>query len=654
MDASHANAAANTATNADVDLPHANTPNETNVDIPNSAASTAATRATDKRTVELEELRQRNLAKTMMQGHMNKIMQGNPNHNNDQPIKINKETFYQQQKQQSELIKQQQMDAAANLHSYRNSNVTATNDVKSQRKMREMEAAAMRHSYRGKPEAILSHQVKKFSNVSSSRENLRHVEGFTPVSPLEIGVNFGDAKNVFDGGPKPVSQILGLNGDGGGGNYSPDAGSEVIEERIGIPNDFTGYIIGRGGASITSMQRKSGCRVQIQSEHELEPGTTQRIITLTGASPEAVSMCRGIIEEMVQERARLLNDNRGGPGGRGRGGGGGGSIRTNIPLDHDSDSNANVNVYDNVNSNLSSGEKDGMDDFFASLDDEFVPSPADKKKAGMTLEDINIPSDANIEELVIVSDDDDDDDEQGEITHKASESSNENSTESAGWVVLKDEEKNNVNDNSNANTNSNANALSAADFTNIDSAGNETACITNVTLAPQDPLPTWMVENVTASFGLLTDINDAPPLGDGLGNHLLQKMTKKMQIVLQNALQGYIDDGVVQLMNSRFELWVVRDGKLEITLFGFRLCLLFCCMQRKVTNESDIVKFLNAITHFSYSCPATFVPPRDRPCVVKSVINLISPLNVLISCDVSKIVMTVRMALKEALPRINA
>jgi hypothetical protein len=56
---------------------------------------------------------------------------------------------------------------------------------------------------------------------------------------------------------------------------------------------------------------------------------------------------------------------------------------------------------------------------------------------------------------------------------------------------------------------------------------------------------------------------------------------------------------------------------------------------------------------FSYPCPATFVPPRDRPCVVKSVINLISPLNVLISCDVSKIVMTVRMALKEALPRIN-
>jgi len=119
--------------------------------------------------------------------------------------------------------------------------------------------------------------------------------------------------------PKPVAQILGLND--GGGHYGPVAGSEAIEERIGIPNGFVGYIIGKGGESITSMQRKSGCRVQIQKEHDMEPGTTQRIITLTGASPEAVGMCRGIIEEMVQERARL-NDNRGGGGGGGGGFGG--------------------------------------------------------------------------------------------------------------------------------------------------------------------------------------------------------------------------------------------------------------------------------------------------------------------------------------------
>ena len=102
--------------------------------------------------------------------------------------------------------------------------------------------------------------------------------------------------------PKPVAQLLGLNG---AGHYGPVAGGEVIEEKIGIPNGFVGFIIGKGGESITSMQRKSGCRVQIQKEHEMEPGSTQRIITLTASTQEAISMCRGIIEDMVLERNRL-------------------------------------------------------------------------------------------------------------------------------------------------------------------------------------------------------------------------------------------------------------------------------------------------------------------------------------------------------------
>jgi len=124
-----------------------------------------------------------------------------------------------------------------------------------------------------------------------------------------------------DGGssytPQPVAQLIGLNGGGGGGHYGPSAGDEIIEEKIGIPNGFVGFIIGKGGESITMMQRKSGCRVQIQKEHEMESGSTQRVITLSGATPEAVSMCRGIIEEMVQERARL---NEQGPRGSSFGG----------------------------------------------------------------------------------------------------------------------------------------------------------------------------------------------------------------------------------------------------------------------------------------------------------------------------------------------
>lgn len=107
--------------------------------------------------------------------------------------------------------------------------------------------------------------------------------------------------------PKPVAQLIGA-----AGHYGPEPGAEVIEEMIGIPNAFVGFIIGKGGESITSMQRKTGCRVQIQKEHEMEPGSTQRIITLVASTPEAISMCRSIIEDMVQERAKLNEQSRGG------------------------------------------------------------------------------------------------------------------------------------------------------------------------------------------------------------------------------------------------------------------------------------------------------------------------------------------------------
>jgi len=100
--------------------------------------------------------------------------------------------------------------------------------------------------------------------------------------------------------PMPVAQII------GGNLFGPQAGSsDVIEEQIGVPNGVVGYIIGKGGESITSMQRRSGCRVQIQKEHEMESNSNTRIITLVASTQEAIDQCRAIIEGMVEERHRL-------------------------------------------------------------------------------------------------------------------------------------------------------------------------------------------------------------------------------------------------------------------------------------------------------------------------------------------------------------
>jgi len=85
------------------------------------------------------------------------------------------------------------------------------------------------------------------------------------------------------------------------------APSEILEEQIGVPNGVVGFIIGRGGENITSMQARSGCKVQIQKEHEMMPGQTQRVITLTAPTKESIDMCRGLIENMVADRIRTTN-----------------------------------------------------------------------------------------------------------------------------------------------------------------------------------------------------------------------------------------------------------------------------------------------------------------------------------------------------------
>jgi far upstream element-binding protein len=81
----------------------------------------------------------------------------------------------------------------------------------------------------------------------------------------------------------------------------------MLEEQIGIPNGVVGFIIGRGGESITSMQARTGCKVQMQKEHDMAPGAQMRVITLQATTKEAIDACREIIQGMVQERIKTTH-----------------------------------------------------------------------------------------------------------------------------------------------------------------------------------------------------------------------------------------------------------------------------------------------------------------------------------------------------------
>ena len=170
---------------------------------------------------------------------------------------------------------------------------------------------------------------------AADREKARQLGSMNP-DQASIGGGASAVDGVLPAGgytPKPVAQILGQTHAGSSSlsAYGPPGSSDLgggaattLEEKIGIPNGVVGFVIGRGGESIASMQRRTGCRVQIQKEHEMAPGTSMRVITLTANDPGAISDCRAIIEGMVRERMMANVGGGGGGGGGGMSAGGAG------------------------------------------------------------------------------------------------------------------------------------------------------------------------------------------------------------------------------------------------------------------------------------------------------------------------------------------
>ncbi|KAF5948038.1 hypothetical protein HYC85_013995 [Camellia sinensis] len=71
--------------------------------------------------------------------------------------------------------------------------------------------------------------------------------------------------------------------------------------RFLVSNAEAGSVIGKGGSTITDFQSQSGARIQLSRNHELFPGTSDRIIMVSGTVDE-------ILKGMELILAKLLNE----------------------------------------------------------------------------------------------------------------------------------------------------------------------------------------------------------------------------------------------------------------------------------------------------------------------------------------------------------
>eukprot|EP00249_Psilotum_nudum_P009465 c21954_g1_i2 orf=288-1316(-) len=85
-----------------------------------------------------------------------------------------------------------------------------------------------------------------------------------------------------------------------------DAPSEHLHKavtniRFLISNAAAGSVIGKGGTTINEFQSQSGARIQLSRNHEYFPGTTERVIALSGTVGEVLRAFHLILSKLLSE-----------------------------------------------------------------------------------------------------------------------------------------------------------------------------------------------------------------------------------------------------------------------------------------------------------------------------------------------------------------
>ncbi|XP_011622887.1 protein BTR1 isoform X2 [Amborella trichopoda] len=82
---------------------------------------------------------------------------------------------------------------------------------------------------------------------------------------------------------------------------SPDNKEKPASVRFLVSNAAAGSVIGKGGSTITEFQSQSGARIQLSRNHEYFPGTTDRIIMISGTVDEILTAMDFILSKLQSE-----------------------------------------------------------------------------------------------------------------------------------------------------------------------------------------------------------------------------------------------------------------------------------------------------------------------------------------------------------------
>ncbi|XP_021897819.1 protein BTR1 isoform X2 [Carica papaya] len=80
-----------------------------------------------------------------------------------------------------------------------------------------------------------------------------------------------------------------------------DSAEKPTYIRFLVSNAAAGSVIGKGGSTITDFQSQSGARIQLSRNHEFFPGTTDRIIMVSGSIDEVIKAMELVLAKLLSE-----------------------------------------------------------------------------------------------------------------------------------------------------------------------------------------------------------------------------------------------------------------------------------------------------------------------------------------------------------------
>ncbi|XP_039023409.1 protein BTR1-like [Hibiscus syriacus] len=91
-------------------------------------------------------------------------------------------------------------------------------------------------------------------------------------------------------------------------SLTSENGEKLTYIRFLVSNAAAGSVIGKGGSTITDFQSKSGAQIQLSRNHEFFPGTSDRIIMVSGTVDEILKVTELILAKLLNELNLEDND----------------------------------------------------------------------------------------------------------------------------------------------------------------------------------------------------------------------------------------------------------------------------------------------------------------------------------------------------------